>query len=206
MLAIISALAATITVQQSQFNSSTLITDTAYTVALSVRQAQTFGLSSSAAGSSNNAGYGISFGQSPTYYTQFADTIPAVGSESDLLYCPHPAADIGKPTERPGNCFYDPPGEKLRQYNFTNGYKITNIWYNSTGVWSSFNPAGTWSLDVLFERPNLSTVFTLSNGGSHLSMSGAVIDITSPAGNLRCVVITQLGEVYVANTNAECNP
>jgi prepilin-type N-terminal cleavage/methylation domain-containing protein len=81
VLAIIGILAAVVIVGQGQFNSSTLLTDTTYTVALSIRETQTQGLSSTAFGSNNNAGYGIHF-SSPTSYIQFADILPVAPGSS----------------------------------------------------------------------------------------------------------------------------
>jgi prepilin-type N-terminal cleavage/methylation domain-containing protein len=76
VLAIITLLLGVVLSSQSIFNRTLLLTDTAYTVALSVRQTQSLGLSGRENSGLTNVGYGIhlaSNGSNPiTSFTQFA--------------------------------------------------------------------------------------------------------------------------------------
>ena len=85
VLSIISILTVIVVVGQTSFNKSNLLTDTAYTVALSMRETQTLGLSSRTFSSVPNAGFGVHFGDSTAYYDQFADIYPAAPGTSSVI-------------------------------------------------------------------------------------------------------------------------
>src|ERR1043166_8621201 len=59
---------------QTLFNSSVVLTNTAYDVALSLRQTETFGIASRVFNGVANAGYGIEFSKAtPASYVSYAD-------------------------------------------------------------------------------------------------------------------------------------
>ena len=93
VLAIIVVISAIVFTGENNFNRSFFITNTVYDVALTLRQAQTYGLSSQAYGATQNAGYGIYISnESPSTYVMFADvggTIKRiVQSGRATYYCP----------------------------------------------------------------------------------------------------------------------
>jgi prepilin-type N-terminal cleavage/methylation domain-containing protein len=125
VVAIIAIILSVILVNQSSFNRNNLLTDTAYSVALSVRQTQSIGLSGRAINTtSKNTGYGIhveTAGASPiTTYTQFADIYPDVvtislmpGSQLPTglnqigtVCTGHTVLTPSSPEARPGDCLY----------------------------------------------------------------------------------------------------
>ena len=113
VVAIIGILSTILIVNQNTFNKSNILNDTAYTVALSVRLMQSFGLSSrgftNSGNTISNAGYGIHFGDSSTYYDTYADIYPTAIANQALSYaynCPHTSGDT-TPAARPGDCLYE---------------------------------------------------------------------------------------------------
>lgn len=195
VLAIIMLISTIVLTGQSTFNRTLLLTDTAYTVAFSARQAQTYGLSSKAYGSVQNAGYGLRFNSAtPNSYIFFADTarsIPPPPSGQCPLGVP------GTPEEKPGNCLYDPGADGLvNTYTFNRGFTISGFCGSSNGARVCTAGGGLTTLDVVYTRPNIVATITGRVGGAPLSFSCAEIYITEPGGvDSRTVRLSQLGEV-----------
>jgi prepilin-type N-terminal cleavage/methylation domain-containing protein len=196
-IAIIGIMSAILIVSQTSFSKGNILTDTAYTVALSVREAQSLGLASRAFGIYNNAGYGVHFGDSTTYYDQFADVVPAAPG-TNSVNCPGHTSAAGLPDSRPGNCYEDNTTEQVRRYSLSKGYTITKICGSTNGGTFCSAPSQGQTLDILYERPNTQAVITFNNAGT--AYNAAAIDLQSPQGGLRCVIATQLGEVLVSST------
>jgi prepilin-type N-terminal cleavage/methylation domain-containing protein len=199
--AIIGILLAVVLTQERNFDSSTVLINTAYDVALSLRETQSLGLSSRNFSTTNNAGYGIYIGNSSNSYIQFADVYPAVGSESTsyTYNCPHSTSDSGTPAERPGDCLYEtsPVNETVETYTLASGYTITGVGaYNHSGLWG-YSVPGDATIDIVFERPNLQPLMNVQSRGTTSSTSKVAIKIASPNGTVECVVITRLGQIYV---------
>ena len=204
-LAIIGTLSSVLIVNQSNFNKVTLLTDTAYTIALSVREAQTLGLSSRAFSGIANAGYGVHFGGSTLYYDQFADILPvSPGDQSHPSTCPGHTSAASLPDSRPGNCFEDSSSEQVRRYTLSQGFTISKICGSTDGgtTWTFCTaPAQGYTLDMIFERPNTKAVINIFNGvNAPVSYTAAAVDLQSPQGGTRCIVTTQLGEITVGST------
>jgi prepilin-type N-terminal cleavage/methylation domain-containing protein len=198
VLAIIGIIMLVVITQQGTFSRTLLLTDTAYTVALSVREAQTYGLSSHLFSGDQNSAYGLDFTPNSASYTEFGDTYPAApGTPS--AYCPgHAEADATKPDARPGNCFYDSQqNELVRLYTFSQGYKIGEISALESGSAIIFHPT---EVDVTFQRPNTTTVLVGVIGVTKTALSEVHILVISPQNNTECVIITQLGEISVEQT------
>lgn len=109
----------------AQFNGNVVLSNLAYEVALSVRQAQFYGITVKQSSTNTfDAGYGISFNVStPTSYLLFED----------------------KPTP---NKTYD-AGEALETYVMRKGNFISKICLSQSGACSSYP-----SVDISFVRPN----------------------------------------------------
>jgi prepilin-type N-terminal cleavage/methylation domain-containing protein len=202
-LAIIGVLSVILVISQTNFNRTNILTDTSYTVALSVREAQTLGLSSRTFSGVANAGYGVHFGDSTSYYDQFADILPAApGDQAHPATCPGHASAASLPDSRPGNCYEDSASEQVRRYTLSQGYTISKICGSTDGgtTWGFCSAPGQGNtLDIIFERPNTQSVITFNAGGA--AYSAAAVDILSPQGGLRCIITTQLGEITV---NSNC--
>lgn len=77
-IAIIAIISAVVLARYKSFNSTILLRDLAYEIALSIREAQVYGVSVHSAGGSFNFAYGIHFTRGTTYVL-FADSSPING-------------------------------------------------------------------------------------------------------------------------------
>ena len=159
----------------TQFNGSVLLTNLAYDVALSARQAQFYGTTVKRATvdladtSRFDSGYGIRFDTStPTSYFIFED------------------ARSGGVGTLP-NHVYDSGDVKIETFYVQKGNKITKICLD--------NDCSPTSVDTTFVRPN-PDAFIKSGSASYNSK--AEICVTSPAGQARKVVIESTGQISVS--------
>lgn len=204
VLAIISIITAIAVTGQATFNKSLILTDTAYRVAFSARQAQSYGLASRKYGSdTSNPGYGLHFASGAlNSYIFFADTSHTLPAASQ---CPIPAVSSDNPSYKPGNCRFDSATDGMvSTFTFDRGFTISSfcgkkgsLYYCSSDVLSS--------LDTVFTRPNTSTTISgLVNGNSLQSFDCALITITDQSHTAtRNVRITWLGEISVG-ANLTC--
>ena len=193
-------------VGQSSFNQTLILTDTAYSVALSLREAQSYGLSSKVFAASNfvqNAGYGIRF-SGPSSYTMFVDSYPLEpGSTLGGICVGHDAA-IGRPDARPGNCLYDPQADRdglVQNITFTRGFTIGAICGNDGTALKRCYGSDFDNLDIVFQRPNTVSTIIGKRGSTYLKFTSASIEILAPGGAAqRCVTISQAGQITVVPT------
>lgn len=163
-------------VRNSQFNSSILLRSLSYEVALSIREAQVYGVGvrEVSVGSNNfSAGYGVHFSSvTPTAYLLFAD------SDNDRLYGTGDAA--------------------VQNFKVQNGFVISQFCATTTSGASQCSPDAISSLDITFRRPNPEPVIRTSALG--YTYSGASITVSSPNGATRSVTIGAAGEIAVQQT------
>ena len=194
VLAIIVIISAIVINGQSSYNKTLLLTDTAYTVAYSVRQAQSLGLASRGtlvgANIVSSAGYGVRFGGT-TGYTVFADA----GGADVLSPAVCPVGVAGTPEAKPGNCKYDSGTDRIVQsYTFSRGFTISNI----CGKSGASLTCSLSTLDVVFMRPETRAILI---GPSNQSFTCAEVHVSSPGeAGARVVRISQLGEISVGQT------
>ena len=192
VLAIITVISGVVLTGQNQFDNSLRITDTAYTLALSLRQVQTFGLSSRTASGSSNAGYGAHFDlATPTKYRLFVDIDPG---SSIPTYCPV-GSDPLAPDHKPGNCLYDRTTEIIQTYTFNRGFYVRQICGHDK--FSSLTCTPT-IVDVVFLRPNTNTIITDAVSGTQLK--DLQIYLATPNGGQRVVCISYAGQISVVNS------
>lgn len=207
VVAIVGILVAAILLGQNNFSRSLILTDTAYSIALSIRQMQTYGLSShtSTNGSTSfyNAGFGLYFSASNSYI-QFADVYNGSPPVATITWCPTGAA--GTPDAKPGNCIYNSAnGEQLRSFSMQRGYAITNICGYTGSATVCTGSGNLTSLDMVFERPNTQSILTGVNGSIYTPLVDACIQVSSPDRTTsRWINVTQLGEVTVSNGTNLC--
>lgn len=188
---------------QGNFNRSLILTDTAYTLAFSVREAQSLGLSSRFFKGFQNAGYGIHLTNAvPTSYSLFADTAPDVPGSSQGGLCPGHSVASG-PDAKPGNCRYDTVEEQVRAYSFNRGFKISKFCGFDKSIndnrCSGVGLGNLSALDITYLRPNTqSVILGVLQGGSLVALTNAVIYVASPDGSAeRCVSVSKVGQVAV---------
>lgn len=199
VLAIIVLITAVALVSQTSFNRSLLLTDTAYTIALSIRQMQTYGLSGQrpVVGAPSDAGYGAYFTLGSTY-TLFADLSPAAPGLELSGKCPGHTAD-DPPESRPGDCQYVSTADTaVSTYRLERGFRISEFCGRNTGGTIVCSPTLT-SLNITFLRPNTESVI-LANPGT-IELTSASIELESPDGGAtRLVCVTKVGQVSVATS------
>lgn len=194
VLAIIIVIMGVVLSSQNSFNKTLILANTAYDVALSLRDAETFGLGSRVTMSgASNVGYGLHFQKStPGIFTLFSDTNSARGSADNC----HPVADSSSPNARPGNCVYDAAlSEKVLDYTLGNGITVTNMCAFSSGAWSCSSGSVT-SLDIVFSRPD-SNPFMSMNGtySSSFPVTAACLTVSSPQGGSRFIKVEISGSI-----------
>jgi prepilin-type N-terminal cleavage/methylation domain-containing protein len=186
--------------RQQGFNSSTLLRSLSYSIALTVRQAQVYGVSvrESAVGSNVFAsGYGVSFGNSglvdSSHYVLFAD------ANGDGQYA---------------------AGEELPRFTIGNGrgtdYLIKNICAHSitSGDQCSASVPATsptiTSLTAYFRRPNPDACFSTSQSPSACAAGAtpvydyAYVQVRAFAGaDYRTIKISNTGQIAVCKPNLD---
>lgn len=201
VLAIITIVTSIVLFGQGTFNRSISLTDTAYTVALSIREAQSLGLSSRIFSGVQNAGYGTHFARGSNSYIMFVDTQKPASN-------PAPATCLvssgSTPDTKPGNCLYDSitsPDAIFQTATIGKGFTIKRfcgtLSSGGTKVCSDDStPIDT--LDIVYVRPNPESVMTATRGATQLILSRASIYIASPDGMAsRGICVSLPGQVSV---------
>lgn len=191
VLAIIVTLMTIVFTSQSSFNKTLVLANTAYDIALTLRSAESFGLSSRASGSTANVGYGVHFQTVTTgSFIFFADTYQAG------IGC-HPI--IGDPTgpgATPGDCVYTSSSDyKVNDYTLGNGIYVKDFCAYS-GSWSCAL-TGLISLDIVFAQPN-PTPSISTNGSYSAALTKACLVLASPSapsGPYRYVSVESSGQI-----------
>ncbi len=199
MTGIIVVITGIVFVNQSSFNKTLILSNTAYDIALSIQAAETYGMGGRSVGISP-VGYGLHFDSNfPKEYKLFADISPQASNGSA---CHAPRNTQGGLDAQPGNCVYTAGNDTLvSTYALGNGVSISNFCTYSQG--SSFCMTGNQNpLDIVFSRPDATPLISLNGsygrGGSNYD--GACIVITSPQGGSRTVAISKSGEIAVGTT------
>lgn len=212
VLFIIVVITAVVITGQSNYNKTLLLTDTTYGVALSARQAQSFGLASRKFGTVQNPGYGLHFSNATLgSYTLFADTASTLTPPSGQSGCPITTFNASLPPSSPqslykqGDCRFDPSNDGIvNTFTFSRGFSISKFCGKAGLARScSTDSVPLTSLDLVFMRPNTSTVISgvLNGGSSPTTFDCADITITDPSkqatDNIR---ISSTGEISVNQT------
>lgn len=186
--------------RQNKFNSSTLMRSLSYGVALSIRQAQVYGVSVRESAANSNvfaSGYGVHFGNSGlvdlTHYLIFADVN--------------------------GNGEYA-AGEELPRFTIGNGrgtdYLIKNICAHhiasDADQCSSGTSATISSLTIYFRRPNPDACFSTALNNTACAVGAtpvydyAYVQLMTPTGaDYRTVKVTNTGQIAVCKPNLDSN-
>lgn len=195
VLAIIVVITTVTMVAHTNFNKTLLLTNTAYTVALSAREAQSYGLSSRRFSTSYNAGYGLYFTGSSSTYKLFSDIL---GTAAKPAWCL--TGTTGTPDAKPGNCRYDSSTEDAKTYTLNRGYLITDVCGTDTGLTKRCTSTGYFSsVAIVFMRPNTDTIITgVTPTGTAVKLSCATIRIRAPGStNEKCVLVSTVGQISV---------
>ncbi len=177
----------------SQFNTNVLVTNLAYDVGLSIRQAQVFGTSvryqDTGVGSGFSGSFGIHFDAlHPNSLVFFADK-PGTGG-----------------TAGNDNIYDDALGEKIEERTLTQNYRFRNFCaVPSLGEPEcSDNGAHLDYLDISFARPEPDAIIRTSDRAQDGRYQSASVCIASPLGKERKVFIQSTGQISVSS-NQDCN-
>lgn len=197
VLVIIAVVTTIALVGQGTFNRTILLTDTAYKVALSIREMQSYGLSSRKFNSVQNPGYGAHFTASDLEsYTLFADILRTAGVPTNC-----PAGDPPAYDAKPGNCLYDSGDGVVQTYTFGRGYSILFFCGKSGSDEYCSNGSGglqITDLDIAFLRSDTDTVINGKRASSGWTpLSSAEIRIGSPTEEFRSICVSSVGQVSV---------
>lgn len=186
---------------QTNFNRSLVLTDTTYTVAFTLRQAQSLGLSSRKFGTTQNAGYGVNFvSGANTTYTLFADTEPVAPGNAQSGACVGHSVTSGLDA-KPGNCLYDSTNEKVTTYTIGKGFTISSFCGADSGGTQRCSGSYLDSLAISFLRPNTQANIVGVRSGTLIPLTSATITISSPDGSqTRCIKVTKVGQIAVGPT------
>jgi prepilin-type N-terminal cleavage/methylation domain-containing protein len=157
----------------AQFNSNVLLTNLAYEVALSVRQAQFYGISvrqNTSDSSKYDSGYGIRFDRvaSPTSYILYEDVKSGVS--------PNHIKDAGD--------------TDIETFTLQKGNRITKVCVDGDCTTHS-------RVDITFVRPNPDAYIRASDNTS-TAYGKAEVCVASPAGAKRKVVVESTGQISVS--------
>ena len=187
VVVIIAIVTGVVITSQGAFNQTLVLTNTAYDIALTLRSAETFGLSTRAAGAAVNAGYGLHFqAGSSGSFTLFADTFPAPS-------CATPNCNSGDHVYTSGSDTF------VQTYELGNHITIADFCALVNNNWTCAGNGGLTSLDITFERPN-PNAFMSENGAYSASspVTLSCITLTSPQGGSRFLTVGVSGQI-IAN-------
>lgn len=176
-IAIFAFMTALVTVKYGAFNNSTLLTDTAYDIALAVHTAQNYGLSVKNASAGFSAAYGINLSTSASYTCGSS----ASGLKKMVIF-----AD----TTVNGLC--TSADVSISTYALTHGASITHL---CSGTGPGAGCTSRTRLDVSFLRPDPEA--TICGDGTCSGQTYAEIRVSSGDGSTRSVSVSQNGRVSV---------
>jgi prepilin-type N-terminal cleavage/methylation domain-containing protein len=205
VLAIIAVITTVALTGQGSFNKTLILSNTAYDIALTIRSAETYGLSSRASGTVANSGYGINFTTaSPDTLTLFADAYPIPGVTAVCHANPDPTA----PDARPGDCaFQAAQGERVTNYKLGNGITVTDFCAQTGSAWACTyahggSSGGLTTLDIVFVRPDPTPFISVNGAYSSLSpVTKACITVSSRQGGARYVSVASSGQISASATS-----
>ena len=191
VFAIIALISAFVLVRQSRFNSSTLLRSLAYSVALSVRQAQIYGA----------AVRGFTTGSTVTFASSYGVYFAPTGSNPITRYT------LFADYDNDGRHDTTPVDETVQSFDIRNGYSINKFCATkidgSMDCWNAGVTSVLNRIAILFKRPNPDALFVTNIAGT--SYVKACIQLNSPGEDTKTVSISSTGQISVnPQTGAGC--
>jgi prepilin-type N-terminal cleavage/methylation domain-containing protein len=194
---------------QNNFNNTILLGNFAYDTALTIRQAQSYGVNTRESGVETAPGafpaYGVFFDisslGSKTNFILFADTGNGIGGNPDLIY-DNASANAASILGSVQSCPTQDP-ECVEKYSITGGNFIQSLC--TVPIVGSNICQSTTRLDILFRRPNQDAlIYTIDSNGNVITdsngkpeNSSAQIVVSSANGATSTIVVTSIGQIYV---------
>lgn len=182
VMGIFSIISTVVLVNHSRFNSSVLLGNLAYSIAVSVREAQVYGVSVQQYNSNFQTGYGVHMDNSDrNTYILFADTN--------------------------ANNAYDISTDSIvKRYTLNKGHSIIKFCgVKSTGdeeCSDGSTPVVISSLNVVFFRPDPDANITSDKNSLY---SSAKISVGSTSGDVRSLSVASTGQISVSPTTVSAN-
>jgi prepilin-type N-terminal cleavage/methylation domain-containing protein len=188
--AILVIITSLVLVNSNRFGGTVLLQNLAYDVALSVREAQVYGISVRSFSGEFDFGYGMHFDAGSQTYVLFADALALNG----LYDCPNP--------ELEGSC------ERVESTEIQRNFRVvklcapagitTDECMSNSSLWAS-------KLDILFKRPEPDACISAddsikidSDGGCTLNPEeSARVVLESPRGDRRGFIVEATGQISV---------
>ena len=173
-------------VSQNNFDNTILLNNLAYDVALTIRQAQTYGINTKESSTGTFSPYGVYFNINPSdpksstkSFILFADTNSdgtyGVNGNGITSSCP-----VGDP-------------ECLQRYVIQKGSYIKSVCTGPDQAHCYYPYKAT----IIFKRPNPSARIYNINGPSDPLQNFAMITVSSSNGILKYIIVTSTGQIYV---------
>lgn len=199
VLAIITIVSAVALTSRSTFDKTLLLANTAYDIGITLRSAETYGISSRAYGSNASIGYGVHFEKaSPGSFVFFADSYPGPSLYAEC----HPASNVSAPDARAGDCVYQSAqGEMVQSYALGNSVTISDFCAYSGGAWSCASTDAISSLDIVFARPNPKAYMSTNGAYSSIFPVTAACITLSAGGSSRYVAVSGVGQINASATS-----
>lgn len=185
--AIIVLVSSVVLADNNRFGGVVQLENLAYEIALSIRQAQVYGISVARFQTDTfTAGYGMHFDTSnPDSFIFFAD---ALGTPNGIYDCPQPGTN---------NC------ELVQSTAISSGYVISKLCAPEGTDDASCN--SVQEIDVVFQRPEPDAWISAGNIGTLSSCvqnagacaASARIVLTSPRGDMASVIVESNGQISV---------
>ncbi|MFA5652147.1 MAG: type II secretion system protein [Candidatus Paceibacterota bacterium] len=181
-------------VNSNSFDSSVLLNNFAYDVALTIKQAQSYGVNVRETSNFRDVGlnqfnsaYGVFFDltQSNTNFVLFNDA-PATDGTYNRIY------DSSITT-----CSVDDP-ECIQKYTIRKGNIIKSICAGSGPDDCPDGVSKVEKLSILFQRPNLAAlIYSETSGILSSAQPYAKVTLSAESGATQAVVVTSVGQIYV---------
>lgn len=160
------------------FSNGILTTNMAYDVAITIRQAQAFGLHVRQTNQSFSGSYGTYFtkvGAGNTKFTLFFD------ANKDSIFTSGPTPGVA-------------PDETLAAYVLKRSSIVQDL---KVGTDSNNITAHPDSLNIVFKRPDPDAIITAVTGGSRTIVSYAEVILKGPDATTRKIVVRKTGQISI---------
>jgi len=162
---------------QTKFNSTILLTNLAYDTALTIRQAQSYGINIKEFNTDQFVPYGVHFEKNAKSFILFADT----------HYDPDIPSVVNKYVGATDKC--QSTDSCVNRYSIKRGNYVSNL--NIEGVTGNKN-----SIDIIFRRPNPDAII-FADGALISDPTKALITLTGVDGSFRTVSVQSNGLIEV---------
>ncbi len=187
VVAIIIVVTSVILFKQSKFSSDILVTNAAYEVALSIRQAQVYGISSKQTASNLNVGYGINLTSPVTnFFTIYSDSGNGnIVNPYSFIYnssgaCTGEYCSVGAPTLT--------QGQTIKRFCVVG---------NSGTLCSSGTAQSITSLDIGFIKPKPEAIIHDSTSITNTDAAAIIVVASALGDKCRVVRVTSIGQISV---------